>query len=258
MRLITIPIIIIIIFCLFALFTPVLLLQAGESAIPPDIRNNAAQVLADVSSILGRYDTTIEIYNYQISKIPDSSEYYGKKAYYLQITGRLDEALSALDGAISLNPQNPDYLLRKARILRSQNKGTDSDLIYVRIDNITPKNAQESVFCGDAALDRSKYLLAYDRYSRAVNSDPSDGLTWEKRGDVIFSLLTIQTAGLQADESFKKKDLYSEGIRSYENAIQLKSPRAQEIHSKIEKRSDVYTPKSIKELESRYTQYRYL
>lgn len=257
MRLITIPLLIILIFCLFAIFIPVLLLEASETIVPADIRNNGAQVMADVSAFLGRYDTTIGVYDYLIRKNPESAPYYGKKAQYLQISGNLQDTLSALDGAIARDPENPEYLLKKARILRLMGKIAESDAIYTKIDAIIPRDSYESVLCGNAALDRSKYLQAYTLFTRAVSENPSDDSTWEKRGDVIFALLTIYTGSMKADESFKNKDLYSEGIQSYENAVRLNASKTYEVEKKIEKRSDSYTPKTIAELESRYTEYKY-
>lgn len=263
MRLITIPLIILIILLLFAVFTPVLLLQATESIIPAnilpaDMRVKTAEVLADVSSILGRYDTCIDLYSYLISQNPESGYYYGKKAEYLQKTGKQEELVRVLDSAIARSPDNADYLLRKARITRALHKMSDSNASYERIDQLSPQNSVDFAYSGDAALDRSMYLQAFDRYSESLSVDPSDALTWEKRGDVIFALLTIPTAGLQADESLRSRDLYSEGITSYENAMRLNPSRYQEIKMKLDKRSDIYVPKSIAQLQSRYTQYRYL
>ncbi|NLV28291.1 MAG: hypothetical protein GXY48_14220 [Methanomicrobiales archaeon] len=263
MRLITIPIIIIILFCLLAIFTPVLLLQATEPLDQyvgsiPEIRYTTAEVLADISSFLTKYGTSIEIYDYLIGKKPDNEEYYWEKSNNFLILGKPDDALVALEGAIALDKGNPEYLYKKAVILRSLKRITESNKIYDEIDLLSPGNAKEQVICGDAALDRSNYLKAYENYSEAVRLNPSDSRTWEKRGDVIFSLLTIYTSGEQADDSFKKIDLYSEGITSYENVIKLDPSRTLVIKEKMEKRSDVYTPRTIAELESRYTTYRFL
>ena len=161
MRLITIPIIIIIILILLAIFTPVLLIRVTEPLDEyvdsmPDIRCSAGEILAGISSFLGRYDTTINLYDYLITEKPDLAEYYGKKAYYLHLMGNLEEALSTLDGAIARDPENPDYLLRKARISRSLNKLSEAEEAYEKIDAISPKDAHESVICGDAALDRMR------------------------------------------------------------------------------------------------------
>jgi tetratricopeptide (TPR) repeat protein len=265
MRLITIPIIILIIFILFALFTPVLLLEGIENILPGDVkqntaevRQNAANLIIDISSILGRYETCVDLYTYLIERFPDSAAYYGKKALYLHKLGRLEEAVTALDGAIARDPENIDYLLRKARQTKALYRNEESDQTYQQIDQITPKTALNYAYSGDAALDRSNYIQAFDRYTKSLSLDPSDSLIWEKRGDVIFALLTIPTAGLNADEELRNKDLYAEGIKSYENAIRLKPDRMAEITQKMSKRSDLFVPKSIAELESRYTRYRYL
>jgi tetratricopeptide (TPR) repeat protein len=223
-----------------------------------EMRQNIALTFADISSILGRYDTCIALYDYLITQKPDSAEYYGKKAAYLHLTGRYEETIIALDGAISRDPNNADYLLRKARLTRALNRMPESNATYERIDQLAPQTAIDFVYTGDANLDRSRYLQALDRYTSALSLEPTDARTWEKRGDVIFALLTIPTAGLLADESLRNRDLYSEGIRSYENAMNLNPDLAREIRQKMEKRSDIFVSRSIAELESRYTRYRYL
>lgn len=265
MRLITIPFIILIVFILLAIITPVLLLEGIENVLPADIKENTAEfrqniahLLIDVSSLLGRYDTCIDLYDYLVYRYPDVAEYFGKKAEYLHRIGKLEETIIALDGAIARDPENVDYLLRKARISKALYRNDESNLTYKQIDQINPNNAINFAYSGDAALDRSKYVQALERYTNSLALDSTDSLIWEKRGDVIFALLTIPTAGLPADEKLRNQDLYAEGIKSYENAMRLKPDREHEIKMKVSKRSDIFVPKSIAELESRYTQYRYL
>jgi tetratricopeptide (TPR) repeat protein len=265
MRLITIPIIILVVFIIFAVITPVLLLEGIESILPADVRQNTADIrqniahlLIDISSLLGRYDTCIDLYDYLIYRYPDVAEYYGKKAIYLHRIGKLEETVTALDEAIARDPESIDYLLRKARITKALYRNDESNQTYRQIDQITPKTAINFAYAGDAALDQSRYIQALERYTNSLALNPSDSHIWEKRGDVIFALLTIPTAGLSADERLRHQDLYTEGIQSYENAMRLKPDREHDIKMKMSKRSDIFVPKSIAELESRYTQYRYL
>jgi tetratricopeptide (TPR) repeat protein len=258
MRLITIPIVILILFVIFSIFTPVLLLQASEPILPTEMRQTFAQVCADGSSILGRYETCVEVYDYLISKYPEIGHYFEKKSEYLQKLGKLQESVTALDGAIGREPENIEYLLKKARITKSLNKIQESDATYSRIDQIKPKTASGFDYSGDAALDRGMYQQAYNQYTQSLALDSTNAQVWEKRGDVIFALLTIPTAGLNADDELKTQDLYTEGIKSYENAIRLNPGKAVEIQFKLTKRSIDVVPKTIGDLESRYTQYKYL
>ena len=265
MRLITIPIVILIIFILFSIITPVLLLEGIENILPDDIKENTSDLrknfthfLIDISSILSRYDTCVSLYDHLIIRFPFNAEYYGKKALNLHKLGKLEETLASLDEALEYDPENLEYLLRKTRLSKALYRNDESDLTYKKINLITPQTAVEFALSGDAALDQSKYTLALEMYTNSLEHDSTDPLVWEKRGDVIFALLTIPTAGLPADKNLKNQDLYTEGIRSYENAIRLNPEISQEIKLKMNKRSDVFIPQSIAELESRYTHYRYL
>jgi hypothetical protein len=70
--------------------------------------------------------------------------------------------------------------------------------------------------------------------------------------------LTIPTAGLNSGKNLFNADLYSDGIKSYKAAILLSPNRSVEIQKKIDKRSSGNIPKTIKELQSRYKEYRYI
>jgi tetratricopeptide (TPR) repeat protein len=265
MRLITIPVIILVIFIILSIATPVLLLEGIEGLLPADVRENTsgmrenfALLLSDISSVFGRYDTCVDLYDYLISRFPAKSDYYGKKALNLQKLGRLEETITTLDMALALEPEDINYLLRKARLSKALYRNDESDRTYKQINQLTPKNAIEYALSGDASLDQGKYTKALEMYTESLARDPENSLVWEKRGDVIFALLTIPTAGLPADQNLKSQDLFAEGTKSYENAIRLNPEKALDIKLKMSKKSDVFIPQSIAELESRYTHYRYL
>ncbi len=242
-----------------------LFLEAIEQILPGDmkentagLRENVAHLMIDLSSFLGRYEQCIAITDYLIQRYPNNAQYYWKKALYLHTLGRLEDAIPVLDEAIARDPNNIEYLLKKARISQAIYRFDESNQTYEKISQIAPRDALQYAYAGDAALDQGKYGEAFDRYTKSLELAPSDPLIWEKRGDVIFALLTIPTAGQRVNEQVRNMDLYSEGMKSYENAIRLRPEREREIEQKMSKRSDEYTPRTIKELESRYTQYRYL
>ena len=258
MKLITIPIIIIGIIGLLCLFFPVLFLEATEPVLDSELRIRTGLFFADFSLVIGRYDTVSDIYDYIISLNPDPAEYYNKKSLALQETGRIDEALIALDAALARENSNVEYLLRKARMARSIGNNVLSDRTYEEIELIIPAKQSDLVYMGDAALDNKHYLNAYERYTKATIVNPKDADTLEKRGDIIFLLLSLPTASRDADPAIVDKNLYDEGIKSYQNALALDPTKAGDINPKLEKRSDIFTPKSIAELKSRYTEYRFV
>ena len=258
MKIITIPIIIIGIIGLLCLFFPVLFLEATEPVLDSEMRIQAGLFLAEFSLEIRRYDTVSDIYDYLISLNPAPADYYNKKSMALQKSGRIDEALIALDAALARDPHNVEYLLRKARMARSIGNNDISDRTYEEIEQIIPARQSDLVYMGDAALDKNHYLNAYERYTKATIVNPKDADTLEKRGDIIFLLLSLPTASRDADQALIDLNLYDEGIKSYQNALALDPKKAADINSKLEKRSDIFTPKSIAELKSRYTEYRFV
>ena len=258
MKLITIPIIILGIVGLLCLFFPVLFLEATEPVLDTEMRIQAGSFLADFSFEIKRYGTVSEIYDYLINLNPAPAEYYNKKSLALQESGLIDEALTALDGALARDQSNVEYLLRKARMARSIGKIDLSDRTYEEIERIIPTKQSDLAYMGDAALDNKNYLTAYERYTKATIVNPKDADTLEKRGDIIFLLLSLPTASRDADQAIMELNLYDEGIKSYQNALALDPKKAANIKPKLEKRSDIFTPKSIAELQSRYTEYRFV
>ena len=155
-------------------------------------------------------------------------------------------------------PQNPLLLIKKARFLTKGGKSNEADLIFTQILGIQTDNPEYLAAIADIALERTRYLEAFNRYSELVNVTPNDGLTWEKRSDVIFALLTIPTAGANASETLKNTNLYTDGMKGYDNAIKLRPDRENVIKTKVDKRSQEYVAQSISELEDRYQEFRYL
>lgn len=258
MRLAFITLIVICVLCLFIIINPVLFIKATEPVLNSEIRENIGVLLTNFAVFTGRYGTAADISDYLISLNPYLPKFYVEKAKYLEKSGKLSEAIIIINEAVKMEPENINYLLMKARLYRSTGQVTISEIVYQQMEKIVPETQQDLVLSGDAALERGNYVTAYRRYTEAAIKNPSDGKTHEKRGDVIFALLTVPTAGLTTDENFRNLDLYSEGIKSYKAALFLIPDRKSEINEKIDKRSNLYVPKSINELQSRYTQYKYL
>jgi tetratricopeptide (TPR) repeat protein len=258
MRLITGTLLVIGALLLLILIIPSVFLQATASYLPEPFQENAGEMLAGFSIMIGRPVTAVDVYDFLISRHPDSSEYYRQKSEALLLAEDGKRALEALNSALARDSQNVVLLEKKGRLLIRAGKTTDADAVFSTILAIQTDNPDYLSIIADVALEKNKYIEAFDRYTRLLGISPDNGLTWEKRSDVIFALLTIPTAAVGATESFRSKDLYSEGISGYEKAFALNPDRAETINTKIEKRSAEYVPRSIMELEGRYLKYRYL
>ena len=252
------------VFLLIFLFPAVFLEAASSEKVPAQIRlqdpyqQTVGGILADASMVSFRPQTAAGVYDVLITRHPESSELYREKYEALLQAGDEEGALSSLNAAIVRDPQNPLLLIKKARILMKTGKNADAESIYTTILSIQTDNPGFLSAIADIALEKNQYVNAFDRYTLLLNSNPSDGLIWEKRSDVIFALLTIPTAGAGASETLRKTDLYTEGITGYQKALALNPERSSTIGAKIAKRSEEYVPKTMQELEERYQQYRYL
>jgi tetratricopeptide (TPR) repeat protein len=258
MRLVTLTLIVLLGLLILIILFPVLFLNATASTIPEPYYQQAGEVLAGMSMITGRPAAAVEVYDMIISLHPELADLYLKKSDSLLAIGDIPAAIISLDDAIIRDPKNPVILIKKARLLISIGEINESDLILQHIIGIQTNNPEYLSNIADITLERALYPEALEKYTQLLTLQPNDGLTWEKRSDVIFALLTIPTAGFGATSALKARDLYSEGIQGYERAMGLSPDRIDIIRAKIEKRSEEYTPATIDELQARYQQYRYL
>jgi tetratricopeptide (TPR) repeat protein len=247
-------------------------LQATNNAIPEQYNGTTGPIITGISamtetigSILGGFSmmtarpmTSVAVYDYFIEKHPERADLYQLKSEALLAAGDDVDAMNTLDLAISLDPGNPLLLIKKTRLLIKSGKIPEADSIFTRILNIQTDKPLFLSAIADIALERAHYLDAYDRYSSLVNLTPNNAKNWETRSDVIFALLTIPTAGENASPSLKQTDLYTSGIKGYEQAVKLDSGKNAVIKAKIEKRSEEYVARTIQELEDRYREFRYL
>ncbi|MDD1729909.1 MAG: tetratricopeptide repeat protein [Methanospirillum sp.] len=265
MRILTITLFVLLILLALILLVPVAFLELTDTVqkstgvvMPEDLKQNIGMSLAEVATSSGRPTTAVAVYDYFIATHNEQSDLYVLKCDALLAAGDDAGAMEALDQALSWDPLNPQFLIKKARLLVKAGKKSEADSIFDSILAIQTDNPKYLSTIADIALERTRYLEAFDRYSRLANLTPKDGRIWEKRSDVIFALLTIPTAGINASPSLKQTDLYTDGIKGYEQAIILRPDQEKNIRSKMYKRSDEYVARSIQELEDRYREFKYL
>lgn len=229
-----------------------------QDMIPEQLVQSTGTALAELSVMTARPMTAVSVYDFFISRHPDQADLYHLKSDALIAAGDETGAIKVLNQAISLDSSNPMLLIKKARLLIKTGKTSESDAAFAQILQIQTNNPQYLSAIADIALEKARYLEAYEKYSTLVNLTPNIAQNWEKRSDVIFALLTIPTAGVNASLSLKQTDLYTPGINGYEQAIRIDPGRDAIIKAKMEKRSDKFVARTIQELEDRYQEFRYL
>ncbi len=258
MRLTHLTGIVLVVLLLLILLLPAVFLESTKTVIPEEYQPPIGSILSSVAMMTARPMTAVAVYDFFINQGKGTPDLYLQKSEALYQAGDIPGSIASLDQVLTQDPENPVLLIKKARMLLRIEKPAEADAAFSRVLSIQTDNPVYLSAIGDIALERAQYLKAYDQYSRSVSINPGDGMTWEKRSDVIFALLTIPTAGASASKALKSLNLYQEGIKGYENALSLRPDRAGTIKTKMEKRSAEYVAKTINELEGRYVQFRYL
>lgn len=258
MRLASITLFVLAFVIILILLFPVLFLDATAPVLPDQYQQSAGSILGGFSMSIGRPMTAAGVYDFLITRHSESAAYFRGKGDALLKAGDVTGALNAYDAALARDPENLILMIQKIRLLIGLGKDKDAELIFQQILAIKTDNPEYLSLIADISLEKSQYLEAYNRYSKLIAQGMGTGLTYEKRSDVIFALLTIPTASVEAPTLLKSTDLYTEGMQGYDRAIQLNPDRTPIIRQKKEKRAAEVVPRTINELEGRYQQFRYL
>jgi tetratricopeptide (TPR) repeat protein len=258
MRLTSITLFVLAFVLILILLFPALFLETTVWFLPDQYQQSAGGILAGFSMSINRPMTAVLVYDHLIARHSELSELFRLKGDALLQAGDITGAMNAYDAALFRDPQNPSLMMKKARLLIGLGKEKDVDPIYQQILAIQTDNPEYLSLIADIALEKSRYLEAFNRYSQIISQGSGSGLTYEKRSDVIFALLTIPTASAGAPVSLKSSDLYTDGMQGYNRAIQLSPDRAEIIRTKIGRRLQDVVPRTIDELEGRYQHYRFL
>ncbi|MEM6818880.1 MAG: tetratricopeptide repeat protein [Pseudomonadota bacterium] len=122
----------------------------------------------------------------ELPNLPPQARYH--LSGYLQFYGQTDAAIELLDGAIDLDPLNPDIHNRRGAILGAEGRYSEARITYRRSLEIEP--AQPLAWAALGAIDNAvgdvvSYIQSYDRAIEFDRKDP------ELPGSVAFKLLTL-------------------------------------------------------------------
>ncbi|HWQ65981.1 MAG TPA: tetratricopeptide repeat protein, partial [Methanospirillum sp.] len=234
---------------------PALFLEASAGIMSGQMQKDVGMILSDASLTLGRSDSAIEVYEYFLQKNPDRPDIYVKLGDVQVKEDELSAAITSYRAALARDSGNIIILAKLTRLLNRTGKEKEADQLSRKIILTQTSNPEYIGIIGDIALELGMYLEAFNRYSRQLELTPDNGMSHEKRADVIFALLSIPNAGVHASESLKSKNLYKEGVSDYMRAQQLLPERFEIISNKITKHSGEFIPVSINEFESRYNSF---
>ena len=118
--------------------------------------------------------------------------------------GKYDEAITAYDNALQLNPQLSEAWYGKGVVLNKQGKYDDAITAYDNAIQINPNFAYAWCNKGDSLQKEGSYENAINAYDEAIDLDPRDAYPLNNKGVVLSKL-----------------GKYEEAIKAFDQAIEI-------------------------------------
>lgn len=113
-----------------------------------------------------------------VEQHPKDADLFNVLGVALRRTGRLKEALQALDAAAKLNPKNPAILQNKGNVLNDLRDGPGAVDVFTRLVRAQPANAELQRGLGRAYQNSGDLAKAEMRYSLALKLKPDNPEAW--------------------------------------------------------------------------------
>ncbi|HBL10518.1 MAG TPA: hypothetical protein DD379_03725 [Cyanobacteria bacterium UBA11162] len=118
--------------------------------------------------------------------------------------GKLDEAISAYQNAIKLNPNHATAYSHMGWLLHDQNKSEEAIIAYQQALKLNPNDPNTYFSLGMAFYSQEKWNDAVVSYQNFIQLKPNEALAY-----------------ISLSAALKQQDKLSEAINAYEKAIQL-------------------------------------
>ncbi|MCZ8225925.1 MAG: tetratricopeptide repeat protein [Microcystis sp. LE19-84.1B] len=149
--------------------------------------------LGDFSKIAGtereareNYEQALTVINQAISLVPNNPNYYNEKWAVLSELKRYDEGLAAITQAIDLAPRAAWYVNRGI-LYRDQQKYELALDDYNKAIKLNPNHANAYNNRGNLYYDLQKYDLALADYDKAIEINPNFAILYYNRGGVYYN-----------------------------------------------------------------------
>ncbi len=149
--------------------------------------------LGDFSKIAGtereareNYEQALTVINQAISLVPNNPNYYNEKWAVLSELKRYDEGLAAITQAIDLAPRAAWYVNRGILYRRQQKYELALD-DYNKAIKLNPNHANAYNNRGNLYYDLQKYDLALADYDKAIEINPNFAILYNNRGGVYYN-----------------------------------------------------------------------
>ncbi|MCZ8117128.1 MAG: tetratricopeptide repeat-containing serine protease family protein, partial [Microcystis sp. LE18-22.4A] len=176
--------------------------------------------LGDFSTSAGRerearenYEQALTVINQAISLVPNNPNHYNEKYAVLDKLKRYDEGLAAITQAINLAPRAAWYGNR-GLVYHNQQKYDLALAEYNQAIELNPNYAMAYYNRGILYQDLQKYELALSDYSKAIDINPNDAKAYVNRGFIYYNQ---QKYDLALSDYSKAIDINPNDAKAYNN-----------------------------------------
>ncbi|WP_043997703.1 tetratricopeptide repeat protein, partial [Microcystis aeruginosa] len=176
--------------------------------------------LGDFSKIAGtereareNYEQALTVINQAISLVPNNPNSYNEKYAVLSELKRYDEGLAAITQAINLAPRAVWYYNRGI-LYYNQQKYDLALSDYNKAIEINPNYAEAYYNRGNLYSDLQKYDLALSDYSKVIDINPNLAQAYNNRGNLYYNL---QKYDLALSDYSKAIDINPNHANAYNN-----------------------------------------
>ncbi|MDB9414252.1 tetratricopeptide repeat-containing serine protease family protein [Microcystis aeruginosa] len=172
--------------------------------------------LGDFSTSAGRerearenYEQALTVINQAISLVPNNPNYYNEKWSVLSELKRYDEGLAAITQAIYLAPRAAWYVNRGILYRRQQKYELALD-DYNQAIELNPNHANAYNNRGNLYQDLQKYELALDDFNKAIEINPNFAILYYNRGNLYINQQKYDLALSDYDKAIEINPNYAE------------------------------------------------
>jgi tetratricopeptide (TPR) repeat protein len=176
-----------------------------ELAATADTASRSSAV-ADELRDLGRYEEALSACDRAIALDPNYFEAWYYKALALDDLDRFEEALISHERAIKLNPDSIDCKIGKAILLRRTGRYEEALTACQTVIELAPRDPSTWIICGRTLSDLGRDTKALIAFEQSIEIDPTYILAWNDKGDALIRL-----------------GRYAEALIAFDRAIQLGS-----------------------------------
>ena len=152
----------------------------------------------------GRYDEALTAFEEAIRLDPKDALPWNGKGNVLKEQDRYDEALKAYEEAIRLDPKDAAPLNGKGNVLYEQGRYDEALKAYEEAIRLAPKNKHPLNGKGCVLYKKGRYDEALESFEEAIQLDPKDTFPWNGKGNTL-----------------SEQTQYEEALTAYEEAIRL-------------------------------------